>query len=80
MFFRIIAFLVGLIAIIAGLKNYDSEIATAPLPVVTGALVIFIAVFNLLPKTKLCTSCKKRLPHKADTCHHCHATQPPQES
>ena len=52
MFFRIIAFLVGLIAIIAGLRNYDSEIATAPLPVVTGALVIFIAVFNLLPKTK----------------------------
>ncbi len=36
MFFRVIAFLVGLISLIAGLQNYDSELATAPVPVIAG--------------------------------------------
>ena len=79
MFFRVIAFLVGLIAVTSGLRNYDSEIATAPLPVVTGGLVMLIAVFNLLPKIKRCTSCNKRLPNKAETCHYCNAKQPPKQ-
>jgi hypothetical protein len=78
MFFRVIAFLVGLIAIIAGLQNYDSELATASVPIITGGLVMLIAVFNLLPKIKRCSSCNKRLPKKAETCHYCHAKQPPQ--
>ena len=47
MFFRAIAFIVGLISLTAGLRNYDSELATAPVPVVAGALVMLLAVFNL---------------------------------
>jgi len=78
MFFRIIAFLVGLIAVISGVRNYDSEISTASVPIITGGLVMLIAVFNLLPKIKRCSSCNKRLPKKAETCHYCHAKQPPQ--
>ncbi len=77
MFFRAIAFLVGLIAIIAGLQNYDSSVATAPLPIVSGGLVMLIAVFNLLPKIKRCTSCGKKIANKAETCRFCNTKQPP---
>jgi hypothetical protein len=77
MFFRVIAFIVGLIAVIAGLQNYDSELATAPVPIITGALVMLIAVFNLMPRVKRCHSCNKKLPQKAEICHYCKAKQPP---
>ncbi|MCF8055993.1 MAG: hypothetical protein K9K37_05070 [Desulfocapsa sp.] len=77
MFFRAIAFIIGLIAVIAGLQNYDSELATAPVPVLTGALVMLIAVFNLLPRFKRCPSCNKKLPQKSETCPYCKAKQPP---
>ena len=77
MFFRAIAFLVGLISVIAGIRNYDSELASAPVPVVTGGLVMLIAIFNLLPQIKRCPSCNKRLPKKVKTCRFCGAKQPP---
>jgi hypothetical protein len=34
--------------LIAGLKNYDSELTKTSVPVVFGALVMLLAVFNLL--------------------------------
>ena len=77
MFFRAIAFIVGLIAVIAGVQNYDSELASAPVPVVTGALVMVIALFNLIPRIKRCPSCNKRLPQKTVTCPFCKTKQPP---
>ena len=79
MFFRIIAFLVGLISIIAGLQNYDSEIPSAPVPLVLGGLVILIAIFNLIPQFKRCSSCGRKIPKKAATCHFCKTQQPSQD-
>jgi len=75
--FRIIAFLVGLISVTVGLINYDSTLATAPVPVVTGALVILIAAFNLLPKIRRCPFCDKKIPTKSKTCRYCSAGLPP---
>lgn len=80
MFFRAIAFLVGLISVIAGVRNYDSELATALVPIVTGGLVMLIAVFNLIPQIKRCSSCNKRLPKKMKICRFCSAKQPPLDS
>ncbi len=80
MFFRTIAFLVGLIAVIAGLRSYDSTVATAPVPVVSGVLVMLIAYFNILPKIKRCTSCHKKIANKAETCRFCNTKQPPAQS
>lgn len=74
--FRVIAFLVGLISLTMGLINYDSELASAPVPVVTGALVILIAVFNLLPKIRRCPFCDKKIPTKSTTCRYCGANLP----
>jgi hypothetical protein len=75
--FRVIAFLVGLISLTVGLLNYDSELASAPVPVVTGALVILIAAFNLLPKIRRCPSCNKKVPTKSETCRFCGTGLPP---
>jgi hypothetical protein len=79
MFFRAIAFLVGLIAVIAGLQNYDSEVASSPLPLITGGLVMLIAIFNLLPQFKRCTSCSRKIPKKKKTCPFCKTVQPSED-
>ena len=79
MFFRIIAFLVGLISVITGIRNYDSEITSAPVPLVLGGLVMLIAVFNLIPQLKRCSSCGKKIPKKAITCNFCKTRQPSQD-
>lgn len=76
MFFRIIAFVVGLIAVIAGVYNYDSNLSTAPLPLITGGLVMLIAVFNLMPRFKQCDSCNKKIPNNRTICPFCKAKQP----
>ncbi|MBU0943254.1 MAG: hypothetical protein KJ804_21160 [Proteobacteria bacterium] len=80
MFFRVIAFIIGLIALVAGLRNYDSALTTAPVPVLTGALVMLIAVFNLLPQIKQCSSCKRKIPKKRAVCPFCGSKQPPLDS
>ena len=76
MFLRIIAFLVGFISVAAGIANYDSELATAPVPLILGGLVIFLAVFNLLPQFKKCVSCGKKIPAKSAVCRFCSKDQP----
>jgi len=73
MFFRVIAFIVGLIAVIKGVLSYDSSLPSAPVPIVLGGLVMLIALFNLMPKIKRCPSCSKKIPNKAETCRHCGA-------
>ena len=80
MFLRAISFIVGLISVIAGLRNYDSALATAPVPVVAGGLVMLLAVFNLIPSFKRCPSCNRKIPSKVDTCRFCGAKQPPKDS
>ncbi len=76
MFLRAIAFIVGLISLTAGLQNYDSQLASAPVPIIAGALVMLLALFNLLPQFKRCPSCNKKIPAKHDTCRFCGAKQP----
>jgi hypothetical protein len=77
--FRAIAFLVGLISLTSGILNYDSKLASAPIPVITGALVMLIAVFNLLPKIRRCPFCDKKIPTKSTTCRYCGASLTPPE-
>jgi len=76
MFFRGISFLVGLIAVVSGIRNYDSEVASSPLPIILGGLVILIAVFNLVPQLKKCSICNKKIPKKATHCPFCKNDQP----
>lgn len=77
---RTTAFIIGLFSLTIGLLSYDSEVATAPIPVVTGALVMLLAVFNLLPQVKRCHSCNKKISKKVETCRFCGAKQPPHDS
>ena len=76
MFFRVIAFLVGLIAVVTGVRNYDSEVSSAALPIILGGLVMLIGIFNLIPQFKRCVSCKKKIPQKVTTCPFCKKNQP----
>jgi hypothetical protein len=75
MYFRIIAFLVGLIAVIAGMQNYDRTVSSSPIPLITGGLVMLIAIFNLIPQFKRCAFCGKKLPRKKQTCPFCKKDQ-----
>jgi len=75
---RVVAFCIGLFSLTVGIRSYDSEIATAPVPVVTGALVMVLAVLGLIPEFKRCLSCNRKIPKKAAQCRHCGATQPSQ--
>ncbi len=77
---RTTVFIIGLFSLTIGLLSYNSEVATASIPVVTGGLVMLLAIFNLLPKLKQCRSCHKKIPKKVDTCRFCGAQQPPHDS
>jgi len=68
---RKIAFWVGLFSLLVGLITYDSEIVTAPVPVITGIVVIVLAVADLI--RKVCGSCQRKNPKKADYCRYCGA-------
>lgn len=74
-FTRIIAFCIGLFSLAVGLLTYDSEIATSPVPVITGGLVLVLAIFGLIPEFKQCDSCHRRIPKKSEVCRHCGAKQ-----
>ena len=70
---RTIAFVVGLFSLVMGLLTYDTEIPTSPVPVVSGAIVVLLAVFGIIPELKRCPSCNKQNIKKAATCRHCGA-------
>ncbi len=80
MYFRVIAFLVGLIAVIAGYQTYDSAVKSSPIPLITGGLVMLIAVFNLIPQLKRCAFCGKKIPKKTTYCPYCKKDQPSENS
>lgn len=72
---RKIAFWIGMFSLVMGLITYDSEVVTAPVPVITGLLVVLLAVFNLIPSLNECEICKKKI-HKSRTrCRNCEAEQ-----
>jgi hypothetical protein len=73
---RRIAFWVGLFSLVVGLITYDSTVVTAPVPVVTGMLVIVLAVFDLIPElTKECVACGRKIARNSTRCPHCGARQ-----
>ena len=73
---RWIAFCVGLFSLVIGLLTYDRTVVTAPLPVVTGLIVVVLAVFNLIPELKkVCVACKKKIPRNSIHCPYCGASQ-----
>ncbi len=77
--FRSISFVIGIFSITMGIISYNSEVSTAKLPIILGVIVLFMAVFNLIPELKRCSSCYKRILKKAEHCRHCGKKQPPQE-
>ncbi len=72
---KFIALMIGFFSLIIGIINYDSAIPTSPVPVVSGLLVIVLAVFGLVPELKPCKACGRYITKKAETCHHCGAKQ-----
>ena len=72
---RAIAFGVGMFSLVMGLLTYDSEVVTAPVPVITGGLVVILAAFNLIPSLNECEICKKKIPKSRERCRSCEAEQ-----
>jgi hypothetical protein len=72
---RKIAFWIGMFSLVMGLVTYDSEVVTAPVPVITGGLVVLLAVFNLIPSLNECEICKKKIPKSRERCRSCEAEQ-----
>jgi len=55
-----IALCFGIFSIVMGWINYDPEIETAAVPVVTGFIVVILALFNLIPEYTVCERCGKK--------------------
>lgn len=73
---RKIAFWVGLFSLVVGLITYDSTVVTAPIPIVTGLLVVVLALFDLIPELKkVCVACKKKISRNSSRCPYCGARQ-----
>lgn len=72
---RILVFLVGLFSLVVGWLTYDGEIATAPVPIVTGGIVMILALTGLLPEFKFCQSCNKKIRKKSSVCPFCKTNQ-----
>jgi hypothetical protein len=73
---RRIAFWVGLFSVVVGLITYDRTVVTAPVPIVTGILVIVLAIFNLIPELKKqCVACGMKIARNITHCPHCGARQ-----
>ena len=68
---RKIAFFVGLFAMIMGWLTYDREVATALVPIITGAVVVLLAVFNLVPELTSCAACGRKNLKNKKFCSHC---------
>lgn len=70
---RKIAFWVGMFSLVVGLITYDRSVVTAPVPIVTGLVVVILAALGLIPEFRQCENCGKKISKKADRCIHCGA-------
>jgi len=68
---RKIAFFIGLFSMIVGWLTYDSQVSTAMMPIVTGAAVVVLAIFNLIPEFTTCKNCGKRNLKNKKFCSQC---------
>ena len=55
-----IALCFGFFSIIMGWINYDPEIETAAVPVVTGIIVVILALLGLIPEFDVCKRCGRK--------------------
>ena len=65
------ALCIGLFAIIMGWVNYDPEIETAAVPVVTGIIVVILALLGQIPEMVTCERCGKKSFGKKGHCRAC---------
>ncbi|MDX2434421.1 MAG: hypothetical protein QNK14_07395 [Desulfobacterales bacterium] len=65
------ALCIGFFAIIMGWVNYDPEIETAAVPVVTGIIVVILALFGLIPEFEVCKRCGKKSLGTKGVCRSC---------
>lgn len=68
-----IAILIGLFSLVVGWLTYDSEVATAPVPIVAGLVVIVLAALGLIPEFVPCPKCGKKNIKNRKECAHCRA-------
>jgi recombinational DNA repair protein (RecF pathway) len=68
-----IAIFTGLFSLVVGWLTYDSEVATAPMPIIAGLIVIVLAVFGLIPEFVSCPSCGRKNLKSRKECAHCRA-------
>jgi hypothetical protein len=66
-----LALCIGLFAIIMGWINYDPEIETAAVPIVTGIIVVILALLNQIPEMVTCERCGKKSFGKKGVCRAC---------
>ena len=66
-----IAFCIGLFAIIMGWINYDPEIETAAVPIITGIIVVILALLNQIPEMVTCERCGKKSFGTKGRCRYC---------
>lgn len=68
-----IALWIGFFSLVMGLLTYDSEVVTAPVPVVSGGIVIILAVLGWIPEPRRCPACGKMNLGRTDRCSNCGA-------
>jgi len=66
-----IALCIGFFSIIMGLITYDPEIKTAAIPVITGIIVVVLALFGLVPEIVICERCGKKNIGTNGHCRYC---------
>ena len=65
------ALCIGIFSIIIGWVTYDPEVKTAVMPVITGILVVILALFGLVPEFFVCERCGMKSLSTKGHCRHC---------
>jgi hypothetical protein len=66
-----IALCIGLFSIIMGLVTYDAQIITAAIPIITGTIVVILALFGLIPEFVVCERCGRKSIGTKGHCRYC---------
>jgi len=66
-----IALCIGLFSIIIGWLTYDPEIKTAAMPIITGIIVVILALFGLIPDFFVCDRCGRKSLSTKKHCRFC---------
>ena len=66
-----LALFIGLFSIIIGGITYDPEIKNAAMPVITGLIVVILALFGLIPEFIVCKRCGRKSLGIKGHCRYC---------